>query len=91
MKKSLLVEYGVRLVSYDLPGSGESDPHRGRNLSSSASDLINLAAAIGIDEKFWLLGYSTGSMHTWAAMKYFPDKIAGTNNVPITTYTFHII
>lgn len=91
MKKSLLVEYGVRLVSYDLPGFGESDPHRGRNLSSSASDLINLAAAIGIHEKFWLLGYSTGSMHTWAAMKYFPDKIAGTNNVPITTYTLHII
>ncbi|CAF2362560.1 unnamed protein product [Brassica rapa] len=77
VKKSLLLEYGVRLVSYDLPGFGESDPHRGRNLSSSASDLINLAAAIGIEEKFWLLGYSTGSMHTWAAMKYFPDKIAG--------------
>ncbi|CAH2074387.1 unnamed protein product [Thlaspi arvense] len=77
VKKSLLVEYGVRLVSYDLPGFGESDPHRGRNLSSSASDLINLAAAVGIDDKFWLLGYSTGSMHTWAAMKYFPEKIAG--------------
>ncbi|KAG7549299.1 Alpha/beta hydrolase fold-1 [Arabidopsis thaliana x Arabidopsis arenosa] len=77
VKKSLLVEYGVRLVSYDLPGFGESDPHRGRNLSSSATDMINLAAAIGIDEKFWLLGYSTGSMHTWAAMKYFPEKIAG--------------
>ncbi|EFH47263.1 hydrolase, alpha/beta fold family protein [Arabidopsis lyrata subsp. lyrata] len=77
VKKSLLVEYGVRLVSYDLPGFGESDPHRGRNLSSAASDMINLAAAIGIDEKFWLLGYSTGSMHTWAAMKYFPGKIAG--------------
>jgi len=78
-------------VSYDLPGFGESDPHRGRNLSSSASDMINLAAAIGIDEKFWLLGYSTGSIHTWAGMKYFPEKIAGINSVLILLYTLQTI
>ncbi|CAN8270043.1 unnamed protein product [Cochlearia groenlandica] len=77
VKESLLEEYGVRLVSYDLPGFGESDPHRARNLSSSASDMIDLAAALGIVEKFWLLGYSSGSMHAWAAMRYFPDRIAG--------------
>ncbi|KAH0943966.1 hypothetical protein HID58_003603 [Brassica napus] len=77
VKDSLLKDYGVRLVSYDLPGFGESDPHRGRNLSSSASDMIDLASALGIVEKFWLLGYSSGSMHAWAAMRYFPDRIAG--------------
>ncbi|CAN6992182.1 hypothetical protein BRARA_A03519 [Brassica rapa] len=77
VKDSLLKDYGVRLVSYDLPGFGESDPHRGRNLSSSASDMIDLASALGIAEKFWLLGYSSGSMHAWATMRYFPDRIAG--------------
>ncbi|KAJ4870266.1 alpha/beta-Hydrolases superfamily protein [Raphanus sativus] len=77
VKDSLLKDYGVRLVSYDLPGFGESDPHRGRNLSSSASDMIDLASALGITEKFWLLGYSSGSMHVWSAMRYFPDRIAG--------------
>ncbi|KAF8086275.1 hypothetical protein N665_0630s0025 [Sinapis alba] len=77
VKESLLKDYGVRLVSYDLPGFGESDPHRGRNLSSSASDMIDLASALGIVEKFWLLGYSSGSMHAWAAMRYFPERIAG--------------
>uniref|UniRef100_A0A1J3GE86 AB hydrolase-1 domain-containing protein n=1 Tax=Noccaea caerulescens TaxID=107243 RepID=A0A1J3GE86_NOCCA len=77
VKESLLKDYGVRLVSYDLPGFGESDPHRARNLSSSASDMIDLAAALGIVDKFWLLGYSSGSMHAWAAMRYFPDRIAG--------------
>lgn len=79
VKESLLKDYGVRLVSYDLPGFGESDPHRGRNLSSSASDMIDLASALGIAEKFWLLGYSSGSMHVWSAMRYFPDRIAGKN------------
>ena len=73
----MLKDYGVRLVSYDLPGFGESDSHRARNLSSSASDMIDLASALGIVEKFWLLGYSSGSMHAWAAMRYFPERIAG--------------
>ncbi|CAE5966686.1 unnamed protein product [Arabidopsis arenosa] len=77
VKESLLKDYGVRLVSYDLPGFGESDPHRARNLSSSASDMIDLATALRIVDKFWLLGYSSGSVHVWAAMRYFPDQIAG--------------
>ncbi|XP_010553013.1 PREDICTED: uncharacterized protein LOC104823242 isoform X2 [Tarenaya hassleriana] len=76
MKRSLLEEFGVRLVAYDLPGFGESDPHPGRNLSSSASDMINLADAIRIGDNIWVLGYSSGSMHAWAAMRYFPDRIA---------------
>ncbi|CAH2054339.1 unnamed protein product [Thlaspi arvense] len=77
VKESLLKDYGVRLVSYDLPGFGESDPLRARNLSSSASDMVDLAAALGIADKFWLLGYSSASMHAWAAIRYFPDRIAG--------------
>ena len=40
VKMSLLEEFGVCSVSYDLPGFGESDPHPNRNLNSSA--LINL-------------------------------------------------
>jgi pimeloyl-ACP methyl ester carboxylesterase len=42
--------------------------------------MIDLAAALGIVDKFWLLGYSSGSVHAWAAMRYFPDQIAGTFN-----------
>nr|GEW96167.1 alpha/beta hydrolases superfamily protein [Tanacetum cinerariifolium] len=76
IKLSLLAEFGVRLVSYDLPGFGESDPHPNRTLHSSAMDLFCLAEALEIN-KFWVLGYSSGSMHAWAALKYIPDKIAG--------------
>lgn len=77
IKMSLLQEFGVRLVSYDLPGFGESDPHPNRNLNSSAFDMLHLANAIGISGKFWVLGHSSGSMHAWAALRYIPDRIAG--------------
>ncbi|XP_061955452.1 uncharacterized protein LOC133677413 [Populus nigra] len=77
VKTSLLEEFGVRLVSYDLPGFGESDPHTRRNLNSSAMDMLYLADSVGILGKFWVLGYSSGSMHSWAALRYIPDRIAG--------------
>lgn len=77
IKASLLQEFGVRLVTYDLPGFGESDPHPGRNLESSAMDMLYLSYAVHITEKFWVVGYSGGSIHTWAALKYIPDRVAG--------------
>ncbi|KAK9072764.1 hypothetical protein SSX86_009199 [Deinandra increscens subsp. villosa] len=76
IKLSLLEEFGVRLVTYDLPGFGESDPHPNRTLQSSAMDILYLADALKID-KFWMFGYSSGAMHAWAALKYIPHKIAG--------------
>ncbi|XP_062003658.1 uncharacterized protein LOC133721139 [Rosa rugosa] len=77
IKISLLEEFGIRLITYDLPGFGESDPHPSRNLNSSAIDILCLANAIGIEDKFWVLGHSSGAMHAWAALRYIPDKVAG--------------
>ncbi|KAM2983487.1 hypothetical protein FF2_009412 [Malus domestica] len=77
IKISLLEEFGIRLVTYDLPGFGESDPHPSRNLNSSALDMLYLANAIGVDDKFWVLGHSSGSMHAWASLRYIPDRVAG--------------
>ncbi|KAK1283112.1 hypothetical protein QJS10_CPB21g01206 [Acorus calamus] len=77
IKASLLEEFGVRLVTYDLPGFGESDPHPHRNLNSSAFDMLNVADAVGLKDKFWVLGYSGGGMHAWAAIRYIPDRLAG--------------
>ena len=75
---SLLEEFGARLVTYDLPGFGESDPHPGRNLNSSALDMLHLADALDILDKFWVVGYSGGGMHAWSALRYIPDRVAGT-------------
>ncbi|KZV35141.1 hypothetical protein F511_06847 [Dorcoceras hygrometricum] len=77
IKDSLLQEFGIRLVSYDLPGFGESDPHPHRNLESSALDMFHLSFAVNVTDKFWVVGYSIGSMHAWAALRYIPDRIAG--------------
>ncbi|XP_072998197.1 uncharacterized protein [Typha latifolia] len=77
IRASLLEEFGVRLVTYDLPGFGESDPHPGRNLNSSAFDILHLMNGLGIMDKFWVVAYSGGSMHAWAAVRYIPDRLAG--------------
>lgn len=77
VKVSLLEEFGLRLVTYDLPGFGESDPHPERNLNSSALDMQYLADALGVNSKFWVLGYSSGAIHAWAAMKFIPDRVVG--------------
>ncbi|KAE9616654.1 putative alpha/Beta hydrolase [Lupinus albus] len=76
VKDSLLEEFGIHLLTYDLPGFGESDPHPTRNLESSATDMSVLADALGVN-KFWVVGYSSGSMHAWAALRYIPDRLAG--------------
>lgn len=73
----MLEEFGIRLVTYDLPGFGESDPHPNRNLESSALDMLYLANALGVNGKFWVVGHSGGSMHAWAALRYIPDRLAG--------------
>ncbi|PIN03258.1 putative hydrolase/acyltransferase (alpha/beta hydrolase superfamily) [Handroanthus impetiginosus] len=77
LKDSLLQDFGVRLVTYDLPGFGESDPHPGRNLESSAMDMLHLSNAVNVTGKFWVVGYSDGSMHAWASLRYIPDKLEG--------------
>lgn len=77
LKISLLQEFGIRLITYDLPGFGESDPHPNRNLKSSADDMLHLSYAVGVTGKFWVVGYSGGSMHAWAALRYIPDRVAG--------------
>ncbi|KAL9664691.1 hypothetical protein QQ045_020096 [Rhodiola kirilowii] len=73
---SRLAVFGIHLLTYDLPGFGESDPHTSRNLNSSALDMMYLANAVGAVNKFWVLSYSSGSIHGWAALKYIPDRVA---------------
>lgn len=77
IRNSLLQEFGIRMVTYDLPGVGESDPHPSRNLESSALDMLHLSYTVNITQKFWVLGFSGGNMHAWAALRYIPDRIAG--------------
>lgn len=77
IKESLLQEFGVCFITYDIPGFGETAPHPNRNLNTSAMDMLHLAAALGVNHKFWVVAYSAGAMHAWAALTYIPDRLAG--------------
>ncbi|KAJ0091212.1 hypothetical protein Patl1_12546 [Pistacia atlantica] len=57
LKTSLLEEFGICLLTYDIPGFGESDPHPSRNVESSVLDILFLASSVGVNGKFWVLGY----------------------------------
>ncbi|KAH7281295.1 hypothetical protein KP509_36G039700 [Ceratopteris richardii] len=77
IKSRLLEEFGVRLITYDRPGFGESDPYARKSLRASAQDMVHITDSLGVVEKFWVIGFSTGGIHAWAAMKYIPDRLAG--------------
>ena len=89
IKISLLQEFGVRLITYDLPGFGQSDPHPNRDLKSSADDVLYLSYAVGVTDKFWVLGYSGGSLHAWATLRYIPDRVAGTLTFLFTVVVYN--
>jgi pimeloyl-ACP methyl ester carboxylesterase len=76
VKNSLLEEFGVRLITYDRPGFGESNIHRRQSLQTFTDDLSVIADILHVD-KFWLIGYSTGGIYAWAAMKYIPHRLEG--------------
>jgi pimeloyl-ACP methyl ester carboxylesterase len=40
--------------------------------------MLHLADALDIPDKFWVVGYSGGGMHAWSALRYIPDRVAGT-------------
>eukprot|EP00850_Spirogloea_muscicola_P008890 SM000048S16602 [mRNA] locus=s48:593246:596268:- [translate_table: standard] len=77
IKTTLLEEFGIRLVSYDRPGYGQSDYFPGWSLTSSVIDILELADELKLGDRFWLLGYSGGGPYAWAAAKYIPERLAG--------------
>jgi pimeloyl-ACP methyl ester carboxylesterase len=67
---------GMRLVSYDRPGYGGSDPHPGRNVAAAAGDIAAIADALGI-ECFAVEGGSGGGPHALACGALLSDRVVG--------------
>jgi pimeloyl-ACP methyl ester carboxylesterase len=67
-------ERGLRLISYDRPGFGESTPHPGRRVSDAAADTAAIADALGID-RFAVWGISGGGPHALACAALLPDRV----------------
>eukprot|EP00897_Mesotaenium_endlicherianum_P004649 jgi/Mesen1/4211/ME000219S03343 len=58
--QAMLEGLGVRLVAYDRPGYGQSDPHPQRTLQSEAEDIAEIADLLRMGEKFHILSVSLG-------------------------------
>ena len=65
---------GLRLISYDRPGYGESTPHPGRVMADCAADVRAICAALGIGRlASW--GLSGGGPHALACAALLPDLV----------------
>ena len=67
-------ERGIRWVSHDRPGYGESTPHPGRDVASAAADVASVADALGIG-RFAVMGDSGGGPHALACAAVLPGRV----------------
>src|SRR6201996_5697008 len=65
---------GIRLISYDRPGYGESSPQPGRNVAAGADDVRAICAALGIT-RLATWGVSGGGPHVLACAALLPDLV----------------
>ena len=67
-------ERGLRLISYDRPGFGESPPQPGRTVADTAADVRAICAELGID-RMGTWGFSGGGPHALACAALLPDLV----------------
>jgi pimeloyl-ACP methyl ester carboxylesterase len=70
-------DLGVRVVSPDRPGLGESTPAPGRTTGDWAADVRSLLDAIGAD-RVSVLGWSMGGQYALACAALLPDRVDAT-------------
>src|SRR5215213_7280311 len=66
--------FGLRRITYDRPGYGESTRHAGRRVVDAVADVEHLTAALGIDN-FLVSGGSGGGPHALACAALLPDRV----------------
>jgi pimeloyl-ACP methyl ester carboxylesterase len=67
---------GVRLIALDRPGMGLSDFQPRRSLGDWPDDVVQLAAALGL-ERFAVLGISGGGPYAAACAWKLPEQLTG--------------
>jgi pimeloyl-ACP methyl ester carboxylesterase len=65
---------GLRLIGYDRPGYGGSDPHPGRTIADCADDVRAICGALGIS-RLAMWGISGGGPHVLACAALLPDLV----------------
>lgn len=69
----VLYRLGVRLIAFDRPGYGGSDPLPGRRVANAAADVAAIADTFGY-ERFAVVGRSGGGPHALACAALLPDR-----------------
>jgi pimeloyl-ACP methyl ester carboxylesterase len=74
-RSAVLHRMGVRLISFDRPGYGESDRLEGRRVADIAADVLAIADAHDL-EHFSVVGRSGGGPHALACAALLPERTA---------------
>ena len=71
---TIYARHGLRRLTYDRPGYGESTRHKGRSVVDAVDDVAAITAALGID-RFVVTGGSGGGPHCLATAALMPDRV----------------
>ena len=66
--------HGLRRITYDRPGYGESTRLKGRSVADVVKDVATITAALDI-ERFVVTGGSGGGPHCLATAALMPDRV----------------
>ncbi|GAA2377298.1 alpha/beta hydrolase [Nonomuraea africana] len=72
-RAAVLYRLGVRLITFDRPGYGGSDPSPGRRVRDVIDDVLAIADALGL-ETFGVVGRSGGGPHALACAALLPER-----------------
>jgi pimeloyl-ACP methyl ester carboxylesterase len=72
--ESVYAGVGVRVITYDRPGYGGSDRHRGRRVVDCVGDVAAIADELGL-ERFSVVGTSGGGPHALAVAARLADRL----------------
>src|SRR4051812_4711540 len=71
---TIYARHGLRRLTYDRPGYGESSRQPGRTVKDVVDDVLAIAAALNID-KFAVSGGSGGGPHALATAALLPERV----------------
>ena len=72
--ESAYADVGARVITYDRPGYGGSDRHRGRRVVDCVSDVAAIADELGV-ERLSVIGGSGGGPHSLALAARLPGRV----------------
>lgn len=72
--EDVYIRGGVRVITYDRPGYGESTRHPGREVVDAADDVAAIADGLGL-ARFAVFGGSGGAPHALACGARLPERV----------------